>query len=417
MKRSSRAFALAAVLTCLTAAASAQEDSRRDYLPVFDQLWSIVNDEFFDPQMNGIDWRAVRERYRPEAERVQSDEAFETLATRMLGELRVSHLRVAKRPQVPAVPPAQGWGVLPTVRDTLDGVYHVKALRPYGVESGFRLGDRIPVLPTPGPVGERTSVKVEGCDGLRRTVSYVRAPRPETYEWRVVNSPGGERIGWFRLDRFGGEEAIAAADQAMAALADTDGLIIDVRNNTGGDSSAIHLLNYFAEGSRPAMIVWSRGALAQLGRMPTPEEALNAHKVLGGARFSKVVMGMMGGGGSAAAWTEGRGEDRYRKPVVVLTGPRTGSSGEAFAWGMKLLTPARLIGRTTAGALLSEETFQLSGGWSVTLPNYGLWGADGRSYVDRPVTPHEQVATTRADLCAARDPELEAAFRYQDVTD
>lgn len=101
----------------------------------------------------------------------------------------------------------------------------------------------------------------------------------------------------------------------------------------------------------------------------------------------------------------------------MLIGPRTGSAAEAFAWGMKLLTPARLFGRPTAGKLLSSESFDLPHGWKVTLPTYGLWGPDGQSYVDRPATPHEPIATIREDLCAGRDPDMVAALRHQDMTD
>lgn len=410
-------LAAASASLCLTLSAQAQTPPARDYGPVFDRLWTTVNDKFFDPRMNGVDWRAVRARYRLQVAGVRTDEEFHQLATRMLGELKVSHLRVNKPKAAAAKAPPQGWGFPPTSGVTLDGDYYVRALRPEGAGTDFRPGDRLLSPPAPGPAGSEGAVEVEGCDGVRRSVRFTHTPREPIYSWRVLPSPDGERIGYFRLDRFGGEAAIEASDKAMAALADTDGLIIDVRGNSGGDSSALHLVNWFAEGSRPAMIIWSRGALARLGRMPTPEEALSSRKVLGGARFINVVKGMLFGGGRAAAWTEGRGERGYRKPVTVLIGPRTGSAAEAFAWGMKLLTPARLIGRTTAGALLSEETFDLPDGWTVTLPNYAGWGPDGRSYVDRPVTPHEPVSVTREDLCAARDPDMEAAFRHHDLAD
>ena len=413
-----RTVALAASTSlALAVSAPAQTPPARDYGPVFDRLWTTVNDKFFDPRMNGVDWAAVRARYRPQLAAVRSDDEFHQLVTRMLGELKVSHLRLNRPRTAPVKAPPQGWGSLPTIGAHLDGVYHVRALRPDVAGADLRPGDRIAAIPPPAPVGAEGAMDVEGCDGVQRRVRFTYAPRPPVYSWRVLTSPAGERLGYFRLDRFSGDDAIEAVDKAMAALADTDGLIIDVRANSGGDSSAIHLVNWFTQGSRPAMIIWSRGALARLGRMPTPQEALASRKVLGGARFINVAKGMLFSGGRVAAWTEGRGEQGYRKPVSVLVGPRTGSSGEAFAWGMKLLTPARLIGRTTAGALLSEDSFDLIDGWTVTLPVYGLWGPDGQSYVDRPVAPHEPVALTRADLCAGRDADMEAAFRHQDAAD
>ena len=415
--RGSRALVIITALACLSGAVPAQGNEGGDYVKVFDRLWSTVNEKFFDPRMNGVDWRGVRARYRPEAARLTNDEAFQALGTRMLGELGVTHLRVTRPARTTAAIAGQTRRTLPVTTVRIDGVLYVKALRPDGADSGLRPGDRLSDLPTAAADATRVSINVEGCDGTPRTVDVALGPRSSIYEWRTLDSPGGERIGYFRLNRFDGEAAIAAADEAMAALADTDGLILDLRGNTGGDSSAIHLLNYFTEGSRPAMIMYSRGALARLGRMPTPAEALQSRKVLGGARFGNLVRGLLLGGGRVAAWTEGRGAAGYRRPVTVLVSGSTGSSGEAFAWGMKLLTPARLIGRTTGGALLSEESFDLPEGWSVTLPTYGLWGPDGASYVDRPVTPHETVAVTREDLCAARDRDMEAAFAHQDAAD
>ena len=404
--------AMTAALAALCCGLPAAVEPKTDYLPVFDRLWLTVNDNFFDPRMNGVDWPAVRARYRPEAAAARTDDEFQALGMRMLGELKVSHLYLRK--PVPAVVARPASGVLPTQLHTIG---EQVVVREPDASSGLRVGDRLlPGQPTAGMADGPGSVAVQGCDGRRRTVRFTWSPRPPVQQWRTLTTPGGERIGYHRLDRFA-PEMIPDMDRAMAALADTDGLVIDVRENSGGDSSAIHLMNWFAEGSRPAFLIWTRDALAQLGRMPTPAEALTARKVLGGERFEKVVEGLQLGGGKAAAWTEGRGAAGYRKPVVVLVGPDTGSAAEGFAWGMKLLTPARLIGRTTAGVLLSSERYDLPGGWRVTLPNYGLWGPDGRSWADRPVEPHEQVAWTRAALCARGDPDMGAALRHHDRTD
>jgi carboxyl-terminal processing protease len=69
-----------------------------------------------------------------------------------------------------------------------------------------------------------------------------------------------------------------------------------------------------------------------------------------------------------------------------------------------------LIGRVTAGELLSSETFEIGQGWSVVVPVHGLWGADGTDYGDRAVPPDREVSWTRDDLCSGRDPDLETAL-------
>jgi len=97
--------------------------------------------------------------------------------------------------------------------------------------------------------------------------------------------------------------------------------------------------------------------------------------------------------------------------VIVLVGPNTGSAGEGFAWYMRNRTHARLIGRPTAGALLSGQEFDLGEGWRVTIPVHGLWGPDGTDYADRAVPPHQTVGWTREDYCSGHDPDIAVAMR------
>ena len=115
--------------------------------------------------------------------------------------------------------------------------------------------------------------------------------------------------------------------------------------------------------------------------------------------------------GDAVFMTEDMGDKRYTKPVVVLMGEDTGSAGEGFAWVMRDFTKATLVGRKTAGVLLSGETFDLPDGWKVTVPVQGLWGPDGIDYRDRAVSPNVTIKWTSDDLCLGRDPDIGEAVR------
>jgi carboxyl-terminal processing protease len=214
------------------------------------------------------------------------------------------------------------------------------------------------------------------------------------------------------VNRFN-DGTIAAADEAMAALADTDALILDVRTNNGGSLSALYLANWFMSGSQPALTMMSRSQLARLGPNPDPAR-IAGPKVTGAYRLRQVAFAMLRHGMRATFWTEGRGEAGYTRPVAVLIGERTGSAAEGFAWMMKLGSNARLVGRVTSGALLRSDTFKLPYGWSVTLPVYGLWGPGGESFADRPARPDIAVDWTPQDLCAGRDPDIAAALDYLD---
>src|SRR6185312_2883570 len=68
-----RAMAVAALLTVGGPPARAENapgtatKQASEALAAFDQVWRIVRDRFYDPHLHGLDWNAVRERYRARA--------------------------------------------------------------------------------------------------------------------------------------------------------------------------------------------------------------------------------------------------------------------------------------------------------------------------------------------------------------
>jgi carboxyl-terminal processing protease len=339
----------------------------------------------------------------------------------MLGELKVSHLRLSAPAK--AASPA-GYGMVPAEFQSTDGKNALVSGLATNVPAGdLKVGDELlsPLSTLVGSFGATGRLRVRGCDDAERDVSirYGVAPRFPSrppYQHSLLTSPGGERIGYYRLERFA-DDTVKYTERAMAALAKTDGLIIDMRYNQGGTAAALHLLGYFTAGTRLAMVLISRERLAKLGRMPTPAEVLASPRVLGGHRAATALSGLARHDGQAAFVIEGRGASGYTNPVVVLVGPGTASTAEAFSWGMKLLTPARIIGRPTSGALLHSKVFKLDDGWSVTVPVNGVWGPDGRSYADRAIAPDEGVQWSRADYCAGTDPDIAAALKHHDSED
>ena len=196
----------------------------------------------------------------------------------------------------------------------------------------------------------------------------------------------------------------------MVELKDTDALIIDVRGNTGGNLSSTRLVSYFSGPPRVVVALFSRPYLEKLGHPVTARDVQDAPKVLGAYTDAAIFAAVSRNGGGAVFMTEDLRKKEYTKPVVVLIDHNTGSAGEGFAWQMKRMTHAVLVGRETAGVLLSGEEFALPHGWKIVVPVDGLWGADGADFRDRPVAPNTLVHWTRADMCSDRDPDLEKAL-------
>jgi carboxyl-terminal processing protease len=413
MRKALLAAAVAAAFIAPSLGADTAPAAKYDAL--FDALWRKVDENFYDPHFHGVDWTAASARYRGQLNGVHSDTDFAKLASAMLGELHASHTYIAP----PSNSSASGVGI--GVRfHTIEGHEIVTsiAMLSDAWRQGLRPGDALlsSKASLRGEAGSTARLDVERCGGTRRGFAVRRngafwPPEEPGLRWSSAEVGPKKRIGLIVADRFD-DGAAALADRAMSDLKDTQGIIVDIRGNTGGNASALRLASYFGREAVPAIVLLSRPYLVALGHAVTQADVVAAPRVQGAYTDADVFKAVGEKGGGAAFWSEDVGDKRYAGPVVVLTGEDTGSAAEGFAWFMRLKTRAHIIGRQTAGAFLGGQTFDLPDGWSVTLPVYGLWGTDGGDYGDKPVTPDETVAPTRRDVCSGRDRYVEAAMDY-----
>lgn len=383
----------------------------QDYVQVFDELDLTVRENFYDPHFGGRDWAEIVVRYRSKLTDVTTDAEFQRLGQRMLNELGVSHV-VLHLPGENR--PTMGLGAR---SETIGGETVIVDIDPVSGAraAGLRIGDHI-LNPSAirGPRQELALLDVERCNGSHVRLSVPREsaywpPREPTISWSVLRRGDGRSVGYIRADRFS-DDAAGLIDAAMETVGETDGLLIDIRNNSGGNASALRLLGYFADPG-PGVALLSRPFLEKLDTPVQASDLATIHRVSRAYTTESIFDAVRQGDGAVMLMIEDLGERRYRKPVIILIGPETGSAAEGFAWGAREQTQAILVGRKTAGVLLSSETFSLSNGWRVTLPVHGNWGPDGRDYGDQPVPPHVVTALTREAVCRNEDVDLAAAIK------
>lgn len=388
-------------------------EQRPSYASLFDALWSTTNRHFYDPDFLGHDWKAIGARFRPKLAAVHSDREFEVLADSMLDQLGASHLYVVP----PGGSTASFVGIGVRFRD-LDGGHFVSSIDPLSDArvKGVRIGDRLlsPQKELGGPPGTVAKVELQSCGGAVRTLHVRREnafwpPEHPGLAWHAVQTGPGRTIGYLRITRFD-DGAAPLIDQAMAELKDTDALMIDVRENSGGNLSSMRLASYFSGPPQIVVALFARPYLEKLGHPVTAADVEHAPKVIGAYTDARIFQAIAGNGGGASFVTQDLRSREYTKPVIVLTDSHTGSAGEGFAWMMKGMTHATLVGEKTAGVLLSGKEFDLPGGWKIVVPVDGLWSRDGVDFRDRPVSPNITVRWTRADMCSGRDPDIEKAL-------
>lgn len=156
------------------------------------------------------------------------------------------------------------------------------------------------------------------------------------------------------------KSAAIVLDAVLAVLADTPGIIIDLRANSGGfDALSLEVASRFADQER---IAWRKKDAAS--------EPYDVRLAPGGAV-------------------------RYRKPIAVLIGPNTVSAGESLAQSLGVLPHARLIGRPTHGAWSDAIPKTMPNGWTYTLSIESAFTPEGRLLEVAGVAPDETTDAPR----------------------
>lgn len=146
------------------------------------------------------------------------------------------------------------------------------------------------------------------------------------------------RIGYLKLSGFPPSFLMAEKyGAAMNELADTDGLIVDLRNNGGGAPDAVALLvSYFVDQRTRLNDIWARDT-----------------------------------GVSTQYWTLDKLDGkRYggKKPVIILAGAGTKSAGEDFAYTMQAMKRATVVGERTWGGAHPTRPYRLGEHFLALIP-------------------------------------------------
>ena len=63
-------------------------------LAVFDDVWETIQERYYDPALNGIDWQAKRNAFRPAAAKAGSAYELYDVLRQMIASLKDAHTRV-----------------------------------------------------------------------------------------------------------------------------------------------------------------------------------------------------------------------------------------------------------------------------------------------------------------------------------
>jgi len=365
------------------------------------EVWRLQRDQFWTPDMSGVDWDAIHALYAPLQERVATRGELSDLIWEMQGELGTSHAYEMGGDH--RKPPAVRLGHLGAelALDADGKSYEItrivagdaweagadSPLNAVGVQA--KVGERIvavdgaPVSRTVPPqarlvnqAGTTVRLTLRSADGAATRDVLVRTLAddvPGLYrEWvernrAWVHEASQGRVGYLHLPDMQAA-GFAEFHRYFAGECDREGLIVDVRYNRGGHVSELLLEKFARRRIGYASARWMRP-------QPYPSEA-----PLG--------------------------------PVVALTNEHAGSDGDIFSHNFKQMRIGPLVGtRTWGGVVGIWPRHGLADGTETTQPEFSCWFSDvGFGIENYGTDPQIEVDNAPQDAAAGRDRQLEKAL-------
>ncbi len=197
-------------------------------------------------------------------------------------------------------------------------------------------------------------------------------------------------IAYVALNSFGDNDRAAEKfEAAFTSIAQSNALILDVRNNGGGSSGiGWNILSFLTD--KPFKVSgWrTRNYRPSFRAQERPQEAF----------------------GEASYERQANGSKLYAKPVVVLTSPWTASAAEDFCVAFDFMKRGKIIGEPIFGSTGQPLYFSLPSGGQARVCTKRDSYPDGREFVGKGVQPSVVVHPQVEDLRRERDTVLEVAL-------
>jgi tricorn protease len=375
-------------------------DPRQEWHQIFDEAWRMEQQYFYDPNMHGLDWKAVRARYEPLLPYVQRREDLNELLVEMIGELQVGHNRISggdvdnERPEAVGLLGADfkiennQYRIARIYRGDRWNPFLVGPLAAAGVDAAE--GDAIVAVNghavdgsinlfslLAGTVDKQVSVTLSRDGTAKAAHTAVVIPiASETglrqWEWvqhnrDYVDSHSGGRVAYVYLPDTA-DGGFTFFNRMFFAESDKEALIVDDRRNSGGQAA-----NYVLE---------------MLSR-----KYLSGWKDRDGLIFNTPAAAIYG-------------------PKVMLIDQDAGSGGDYFPYGFRYLGLGKLIGSRTWGGLIGISVNPpLIDGGKLTVPFFRMFTPEGQWRVENEgVAPDMDVALDPIAVNEGRDPQLDAAI-------
>ncbi|MES9852161.1 MAG: S41 family peptidase [Candidatus Thiodiazotropha sp. L084R] len=310
----------------------------------YEVLWDTFNDYYAFFELRGVDWNEVNDAASPMLEQIYDDESLFELFSGMLQPIGDGHIHLM----------SEAYGIEWNAGVAPDWYLRiVDFFKENFPEDGLRLAfeeqDDFDDFKSFEEAVFGQNYQALAAQNLENVQSYLDdlscgvaghicwGTTPENVGYLVIDAMQGFVAGEDDQDSIEDLDTLnVVLDEAFQALSGTYALIVDVRQNQGGQESI---------------------SLAVAGRF-IEEEQLTYRKQ---ARDKDTVANLHD------IYLRPTGASPYTNPVYVLTSGGTYSGAETFVLSMSQLPQVILIGEPTGGIFSDMISKELPNGWTFTL--------------------------------------------------
>jgi hypothetical protein len=327
-----------------------------DPLTNFDIFWATFAENYNSTVRKHVDWAALRARYRPRITATTSDRDLFSILRSMIAPLHDAHAQL----DGPNGQKFSGWRpgtpVAPGFSEQDQGE---RGSDPDGFKFRDAIDARLKALGA-SEVQHFAQGKLAYAD-LPNATGYLRVSSFENYAGDDPFPTLDNDDSSYQASRDTLKQALDTIFTA-ARVASLRRLIIDVRDNDGGDDPL---------GLQIAARLTARPYLAYRKRQRD-----DPHDPSRYGRLQAVTVAPAGN------------TPHYTGPIDLLTNALTVSAGETFIEAMMARVPAPArIGTTTQGVFADNMTRKLPNGWTFTVGNEDYLAPDGTNYEGPGIPP------------------------------
>jgi tricorn protease len=375
-------------------------DKRGEYAQIFDESWRVMRYRFYDENMHGRDWKAIRTQYEPLLSHVGRYEDVYELANHMIGELNASHVGVSG-PTGRAETEGFRAHYLGLELEPADGRYRISYIYHDGPADKEWLNLK---------VGEYV-LAIDGKD-LKAGDNY----------WKTLNEAVNEYIP---VKVAGSANGTGARDVRIRSIASMNNLKYEdwveknrefVEQETKGDIAYVHIRAM----DQPSLERFQN----EIDRYWNKKGIVVDIRYNGGGNIDQQLLDVLerkpyqfwNSRYGARTWGR-RPRQAIAGPKVLLTNARSASDSEVTPMGFRQLGLGRIVGNPTAAAVIATGSYALINGGSIRTPgslvitydptkpnNYGI------NLENYGVAPDVMVENTPEDELRGFDRELKTAL-------